>query len=106
MEPCALNPGGCGAAARAAGLADGSPAEQEFEEDIADRLRENRLFRAWMNSVAAADSLREFLEPEDLPKDQAQELENQQMALGRRCQSRMFLLRQVLSEKPFEPNAY
>ena len=66
----------------AAGNADGSPAEQELPEDIADSLRENRLFRAWMNLVAAEDSLRELLEPDDLPQDQAQEPQNQQTALG------------------------
>ena len=64
----------------AAELADGAPTQQELPDDIAESLRENRLFRAWINLVAAAESLRELLGPEDQP--QAQEPESQQKALG------------------------
>ncbi|MEM8973420.1 MAG: hypothetical protein AAGD43_15295, partial [Pseudomonadota bacterium] len=52
-----------------ASIADAQAVEQNLAPDIAGKLRESRLFRAWRNLLAASDSLRELLEPEELEAD-------------------------------------
>ncbi len=48
-----------------ASIAEAQAVEQNLAPDMAGKLRENRLFRAWRNLLAASDSLRELLDPEE-----------------------------------------